>query len=631
MTDVANMFAEYSEKFQISTSRFVAGLIVLGKFQVAQEEYITRTKKDGVQCILSSIPIKADTQFLDISNPEDSHLLNDLIYFMNYSLAVFGWQMNLYEDIWSVFSLLPHMRWCSCCTCSQRRARPAQQGEKQKSEERVKAQDDRKSKQQVADLGENSESHSRRPNQPKDRPVGVLEEDHSEPIVIGDNCFSCSLGALEHRFEEHNIELIYLNLHSEVGKVPFLVVADHTKQTIVVSVRGSMATSDVINDFNGFTEPVPIENCPEDWICHRGMRTISVYIYNKLMDEKILDRAFNCRPEWNSNQYNLLLCGQSLGAGVASILGIQLRQIYPNLRAFLYSPPGGMLSMPVVEYTKEFAVSVVLGNDFIARLGMAQMERLRYQVLLALRSSNKPTRNVLARALFPECCLGQEEVEYDPEKSLDLLTSTSGKPFMYGKYEIRFQESQCLYLPGRIIHIVRNYNYQLPKSSTHTNKSREPIYQAIWSKDNSIYDRLMIKEGAILDHMPNNLMHSLKMLFCHTMPSGQSSNPRARVDAGVGGGSHVEKSEVVNDGKDSIEKSSIPNDNPQEEKSGSLESEFREFVSDSREMDVYHDSEVIPDRSDLYPNLKGQSVSKGSNQSDKSSVSSDESPSSKDK
>ncbi len=44
-----------------------------------------------------------------------------------------------------------------------------------------------------------------------------------------------------------------------------------------------------------------------------------------------------------THQYDLVCVGHSLGAGTAAILAILLRQEYPNLHCYSFSPPGGLL------------------------------------------------------------------------------------------------------------------------------------------------------------------------------------------------------------------------------------------------------------------------------------------------
>ena len=65
--------------------------------------------------------------------------------------------------------------------------------------------------------------------------------------------------------------------------------------------------------------------------------------------------------------YSLIIVGHSLGAGVATALGLILREHFPNLRCYTYSPIGCAFNFPVMEYTKEFVISFIIGKDMIPR------------------------------------------------------------------------------------------------------------------------------------------------------------------------------------------------------------------------------------------------------------------------
>lgn len=42
-------------------------------------------------------------------------------------------------------------------------------------------------------------------------------------------------------------------------------------------------------------------------------------------------------------EYKLVITGHSLGAGTASLLAILLRNSFPTLQCYSFSPPGGLL------------------------------------------------------------------------------------------------------------------------------------------------------------------------------------------------------------------------------------------------------------------------------------------------
>lgn len=527
IADVASIFAEiFCADLDVPPSDIAAGFVLLSKYQAAQQQWIVKNKQLEVEQYLSSIAITKDSNYLDISTSDDSHLINDLIYYMNYSLAIFGWPMHMFDDPCMLCCIYPYL---NILRCSGHKVKNGTDKACEKDKKNEIVDDCGASK--VEGEEKNSQNLSNKSNEQikndskgvkratKQSVTGELDEDFGVPIIMEDNCCGCNVASVERRLRAHNYEIIYVSYKVNVNVVPFLVAADHSKQSVVVAIRGSMSLSDVVTDMNGQTDKLPIDDCPDDWLSHRGMTTASSYIKSILLDEHILDRAFSCRPDLGSEDYNLVLCGHSLGAGVAAILGILLRKQYPTLKSYLYSPPGGMLSLPAVEYTKQFATGIILGNDCVSRLGFAQMERLRYHVLLSLKSSQKSTGKILAKALCPTCCTGGNKVDYDPNQSLNLLHGIEGRSFDYNGIKIPFQaQPQVLYVPGRLIHIVKNHTFQ----SKARRLFNEPIYQAVWT-DNTIYDRIMISEGMFYDHLPTNLMHAMKMLFSKTLPARKDS------------------------------------------------------------------------------------------------------------
>ncbi len=76
-----------------------------------------------------------------------------------------------------------------------------------------------------------------------------------------------------------------------------------------------------------------------------------------------------------------MVTGHSLGAGVATILSLKLKSDYPDIRCIAYSPPGGLVSERLSEYTKSFVLSVVVGDDIIPRLGVHSVHKLKADIL----------------------------------------------------------------------------------------------------------------------------------------------------------------------------------------------------------------------------------------------------------
>ena len=60
-------------------------------------------------------------------------------------------------------------------------------------------------------------------------------------------------------------------------------------------------------------------------------------ILDELRQKNLLERQF-AKPEFKD--YQLVLSGHSLGAGVVSVLSVILQKEYPDLKCYAFSPPG---------------------------------------------------------------------------------------------------------------------------------------------------------------------------------------------------------------------------------------------------------------------------------------------------
>jgi len=77
------------------------------------------------------------------------------------------------------------------------------------------------------------------------------------------------------------------------------------------------------------------------------------WIHDDLVRHNILTEAMEANPH-----FGLRIVGHSLGAGVAAMLGLMLRQQFPNLYCLCFSPPGCVFSEKTARKSKDYACSV---------------------------------------------------------------------------------------------------------------------------------------------------------------------------------------------------------------------------------------------------------------------------------
>lgn len=309
-------------------------------------------------------------------------------------------------------------------------------------------------------------------------------------------------------------DFIHISFHNKIYEIPFFVALDHKKEAIVVAVRGTLSFEDILTDLSADCEDLTLEDVLENGFVHKGITQAANYIYQKLINDGILNQAFTIAPE-----YKLVIVGHSLGGGTASVLAIMLRNSFPTLKCYAFSPPGGLLSKTLAEYSKRFIVSIILGKDLVARLSMPNMEDLKRRIVRIVANCNRPKYQILLRGCWYEVFGGDPDnfpTELDgrnddaltqpllAEESLMVHRSPSynaldGEPHLNSP-----PQYPRLYLPGKIIHIVE-------ECSSRRLCSSDIKYSANWSNE-TVFSSILISPKMITDHMPDVVLNALNSL-----------------------------------------------------------------------------------------------------------------------
>jgi hypothetical protein len=132
----------------------------------------------------------------------------------------------------------------------------------------------------------------------------------------------------------------------------------------------------------------------QEFSAHAGMMEAALNIYKELLDRHVINQALSQCPD-----ADFVVTGHSLGAGTASILGFILRARYPNTYVYAYGPPGGLLNEAAQNEAKKFIVSVVCGDDFISRMSIDSIYKLRTKMEDVLLQCDYPKYKILSWAL----------------------------------------------------------------------------------------------------------------------------------------------------------------------------------------------------------------------------------------
>ncbi|XP_068613374.1 diacylglycerol lipase-beta-like [Brachionichthys hirsutus] len=336
----------------------------------------------------------------------------------------------------------------------------------------------------------------------------------AEYDIIGGDHLGCHFSSILQTTGLQYRDFIFVSFHNQIYEIPFYVALDHKREAILVAVRGTLSLRDVLTDLSAECENLPIEGVAGACYAHKGICQAATYIYKKLVNDGILNQAFSVAPE-----YNLVITGHSLGAGAASVLAVLLRNSFPTLECYAFSPPGGLLSKALADYSKDFVISVVLGKDLVPRLSIPNIEDLKRRLLKVVSNCNKPKYCILLRGCWYELFGGDPgdvPTEMDDRREVQLSRPLLGEATLIIQHSSSYQSLASddssvhtaahlpLFLPGRILHIT--------EAGPSRRSCFSPVrYRAEWSNEMA-FRSILISPRMLADHMPDILLQALDTL-----------------------------------------------------------------------------------------------------------------------
>ena len=87
--------------------------------------------------------------------------------------------------------------------------------------------------------------------------------------------------------------------------------------------------------------------------------------------------------------YSVVVVGHSLGAGVASILTLLLKNLVPSAECVAYSCPGCIFSEGLAARSKQWQSTIFVGADCISRANWQTLKRVRVELIDVVRRCKK--------------------------------------------------------------------------------------------------------------------------------------------------------------------------------------------------------------------------------------------------
>ena len=229
-----------------------------------------------------------------------------------------------------------------------------------------------------------------------------------------------------------------------------------------------------------------------------GMHTAANYIRDDI-STRLID-IFLKYPD-----YKLVICGYSLGAGIAAILSILFKSTYPHLICYGIAMPGSVLSENLALATRDFIYSYVVDVDMIGRASIRSLEHLRDRILGALEKCNRNKMSVLTMTLVQtlskrrqafHSMSGRTQTISDDSLLSPTTTTVTINPDPAVSQLVLSHRSgnrQHLVMPGTIIHLYSTNRVGL--------FSRKISYRACMSSYDQ-FSQLIVHPRMWLDHFP---------------------------------------------------------------------------------------------------------------------------------
>ncbi|XP_031568026.1 sn1-specific diacylglycerol lipase beta-like isoform X2 [Actinia tenebrosa] len=389
---------------------------------------------------------------VDLSDPSQKKLIDDAAHFMKYSLGSYGWPMYVFMNpCCGTFHFCSKVRWLSC-------------------------------------LGPRAKH------------------------IINDNCCMCNSAAIHLQSSLPESDLIYCTYHNKLYEIPFYVAIDDKAKAVVISIRGTLSMRDTLTDLTGHGERIDMEGV-EDGMAHKGMFLSAQYIKKVLLDNGILQGAFD-EAEDRGGNYRLVIVGHSLGAGTASVLSILLKPLFPGLQCFAYSNPS-VLNESATVNCEDYVLSVLVGKDVVPRMSVKTLNTLVQDLENVIMNCNLPKYRILMTGCWRAICffLGNNNKNRKGKRGerQPLSSSTGGARSSYVSNNGGSSESESnrqrnesqlvrLFPAGKILQIdVKPKNRPRPGLA----------YDLTWANKEN-YDRVIICPTMVKDHFPDVVMNALR-------------------------------------------------------------------------------------------------------------------------
>ncbi|CAB9512482.1 Lipase (class 3) [Seminavis robusta] len=255
------------------------------------------------------------------------------------------------------------------------------------------------------------------------------------------------------------LDLMTHDTATEPGRVAHYIALQHSQKLAIIGLKGTNTFSDIMTDLialpkkhagchfdNGaFAKPKSGDKDPVNEVyCHEGIFTAAIW-----MADAVQPMIENMLVPLN---YKVIICGHSLGAGTACLLGLELRsriaafrENTTDLRVLAFATPP-VISYKAARACEPFVTSVVNNTDVVCRCSVSNLI-IMYKLL------NEVTARLNAKGLTLDSWTSIQNY-YKEHSVVDddlLMTEEELDTFFEETHADPEKDDQALYVPGRCV------------------------------------------------------------------------------------------------------------------------------------------------------------------------------------
>lgn len=281
---------------------------------------------------------------------------------------------------------------------------------------------------------------------------------------------------------------------TEPGRVGHFIAVHHAQKEVVIAIKGTSSFSDVLADIVG--KAIPHDSCP-GLRCHEGIMVAA----NMMMDETshLIQHFF--MPQ----KYKVVIVGHSLGAGVSSLMGIFLKQAFPNLdlKVYAYATPACCSYQASLD-AQDYITAIVNNHDCVPRMtipNLRLMSKLFVLIDSKLEEKGLSPKNFTATKNYVKDLLITDQHLLVEPNELNKFLDTE---FAADEKDKQQLEEVQLYVPGKVVAIW--------------NHTKDPaiIGGKVTNGNSQVLKQIFVESNMISDHSCDSYRQNIMALLEQT-------------------------------------------------------------------------------------------------------------------